>query len=133
VALALVDLDHFKLLNDEHGHLEGDDVLKGVAQHLLGSLRASDAVFRIGGEEFLLVLPGVDVQEARQRLESICQGLASRPLPTRSGVRAVTLSAGLAMWPAQGHALDELLHAADVALYEAKRAGRNRVQVCAQV
>ncbi|WP_370869473.1 histidine kinase N-terminal 7TM domain-containing protein [Pseudomonas sp.] len=133
VALALVDLDHFKLLNDEHGHLEGDDVLKGVAQHLLSSLRASDAVFRIGGEEFLLVLPGVDVQEARQRLESICQGLASRPLPTRSGVRAVTLSAGLAMWPAQGHALDELLHAADVALYEAKRAGRNRVQVCAQV
>ncbi|MDA7084806.1 histidine kinase N-terminal 7TM domain-containing protein [Pseudomonas sp. SA3-5] len=132
VALALIDLDHFKQLNDEYGHLAGDDVLKGVAQHLLDNLRASDAVFRIGGEEFLLILPGVDLAEARKRLESICLGLAASPLPTRSGERTVTLSAGLALWPEQGHALDELLHAADVALYEAKRAGRNRVQVCAQ-
>ncbi|MDX1722199.1 MAG: histidine kinase N-terminal 7TM domain-containing protein [Pseudomonas sp.] len=132
VALALIDLDHFKQLNDEYGHLAGDDVLKGVAQHLLDNLRASDAVFRIGGEEFLLILPGVDVQEAHKRLESICQGLAASPLPTRSGERTVTLSAGLVLWPAQGGALDELLHAADVALYEAKRAGRNRVQVCSQ-
>lgn len=132
LALALIDLDHFKQLNDEYGHLAGDDVLKGVAQHLLDNLRASDAVFRIGGEEFLLVLPGVDAAEARKCLESICQGLAGSPLPTRSGERTVTLSAGLALWPEQGRALDELLHAADVALYAAKRAGRNRVQVCAQ-
>lgn len=127
IALALIDLDHFKRLNDEHGHLVGDDVLRGVAQHLLGSLRCSDALFRIGGEEFLLILPGADAGEARQRLDAICQSLAAQPLPTRGGARQVTLSAGLAMWPEQGRALDELLQAADSALYQAKHAGRNRV------
>lgn len=129
LALALIDLDHFKRLNDEFGHLVGDEVLKGVAQHLLDSLRVSDAVFRIGGEEFLLILPSADAEEARARLETICQRLAESALPTRSGLRHVTLSAGLAVYPAQGQALDELLHVADVALYEAKRTGRNRVRV----
>lgn len=127
IALALIDLDHFKQLNDEHGHLEGDDVLKGVAQHLLENLRSSDAVFRIGGEEFLLILPRVDAQEARSRLEAICRDLAAHPLPTRGGARYVTLSAGLAMWPEQGVVLDELLQVADAALYQAKHEGRNRV------
>lgn len=127
ISLALIDLDHFKLLNDEYGHLEGDDVLKGVAQHLLENLRTSDAVFRIGGEEFLLILPRADAHEARQRLETICRDLAAHPLPTRGGARYVTLSAGLALWPEQGLALDELLQVADAALYQAKHAGRNRV------
>ncbi|WP_137820515.1 histidine kinase N-terminal 7TM domain-containing protein [Pseudomonas sp. 2FG] len=129
IALALIDLDHFKRLNDTHGHLVGDDVLKVVAQHLTDSLRSSDAVFRIGGEEFLLILPGAGVQEAQQRLALICRQLAGSPLPTRSGPQTVTLSAGLAFWPAQGQTLDELMQAADAALYEAKRSGRN--QVCA--
>ncbi|MEX6503886.1 histidine kinase N-terminal 7TM domain-containing diguanylate cyclase [Pseudomonas zhanjiangensis] len=129
LALALIDLDHFKRLNDEFGHLVGDEVLKAVAQHLLDSLRVSDAVFRIGGEEFLLILPNADAEEAHKRLEAICQRLAASALPTRSGPRHVTLSAGLAVYPAQGQALDELLHAADVALYEAKRTGRNRVRL----
>jgi diguanylate cyclase (GGDEF)-like protein len=127
IALALIDLDHFKRLNDEHGHLEGDDVLKGVAQHLLENLRTSDAVFRIGGEEFLLILPGVDAAEARARLQTICRTLAEQPLPTRSGARYVTLSAGLALWPYQGIELDRLLQIADRELYRAKGEGRNRV------
>ncbi|MDP3814945.1 histidine kinase N-terminal 7TM domain-containing protein [Pseudomonas sp.] len=127
IALALIDLDHFKRLNDEHGHLEGDDVLKGVAEHLRDSLRSSDAVFRIGGEEFLLILPRADAQEARQRLDCICCSLAAHPLPTRGGARYVTLSAGLALWPEQGLVLDELLQVADAALYQAKDEGRNRV------
>ncbi|MBU2294410.1 MAG: GGDEF domain-containing protein, partial [Gammaproteobacteria bacterium] len=127
ISLALIDLDHFKLLNDEHGHLEGDDVLKGVAQHLLENLRSSDAVFRIGGEEFLLILPRADAHEARARMETICRDLAAHPLPTRGGARYVTLSAGLALWPEQGLVLDELLQVADAALYKAKHAGRNRV------
>ncbi|HLD68853.1 MAG TPA: histidine kinase N-terminal 7TM domain-containing protein [Pseudomonas sp.] len=129
LALALIDLDHFKWLNDQHGHLVGDDVLKSVAQHLRNSLRSSDAVFRIGGEEFLLILPGAHADEARCRLESLCRELASSPLPSRGGDQVVTLSAGVAIWPAQGDSLDELLHAADVALYQAKREGRNRVAV----
>ena len=127
ISLALIDLDHFKLLNDEYGHLEGDDVLKGVAQHLLDNLRSSDAVFRIGGEEFLLILPRANALEARARLDSICRELAAHPLPTRGGARYVTLSAGLALWPEQGQALDELLQVADAALYQAKHEGRNRV------
>lgn len=127
LSLALIDLDHFKQLNDEHGHLDGDDVLKSVAQHLLVNLRSSDTVFRIGGEEFLLILPGADSLEAAKRLEVICLGLAQKPIETRSGVRHVTLSAGLALWPDQGQVLDELLRAADAALYQAKRGGRNRV------
>jgi len=127
LALALIDLDHFKRLNDECGHLVGDDVLKAVAQHLLDNLRSTDAVFRIGGEEFLLILPGADPREASERLQSICAQLATRDVATRGGDQRVTLSAGLAHWPEQGQALDELLQAADAALYQAKRDGRNRV------
>ena len=128
LALALIDLDHFKQLNDSHGHLVGDEVLRAVAKHLEMNLRSTDAVFRIGGEEFLLILPGVDAAEASQRVESLREQLASVRLPTRAGALQVTLSAGLALWPEHGHALDELLQAADAALYEAKHAGRNRVQ-----
>ncbi len=127
LALAMLDLDHFKQLNDTCGHLVGDDVLKAVAQHLLGNVRGSDAVFRIGGEEFLLILPGADGEEAQRRLELICQGLAAQPLNTRGGLQRVTLSAGLALYPAQGDDLDALLACADAALYRAKGAGRNRV------
>ncbi|WP_275545516.1 histidine kinase N-terminal 7TM domain-containing protein [Pseudomonas sp. Marseille-Q0931] len=127
LALALIDLDHFKQLNDEYGHLVGDDVLKSVAQHLLDNLRSTDAVFRIGGEEFLLILSGLNAQAAHARLESLRMQLASVEHPTRMGTMPVTLSAGIAVWPANGGQLDALLHAADIALYAAKRGGRNRI------
>ncbi|MFI8745717.1 histidine kinase N-terminal 7TM domain-containing protein [Pseudomonas sp. NPDC077186] len=129
LAVALIDLDHFKRLNDECGHLVGDDVLKAVAQHLLDNLRSTDAVFRIGGEEFLLILPGLDAAAATSRLESLRAQLAQIGQPTRVGTLPVTLSAGIALWPAHGDGLDGLLQAADVALYTAKRNGRNRVQL----
>ncbi len=127
LALALIDLDHFKALNDAHGHLVGDDVLVLVAQLLTDALRSTDAVFRIGGEEFLLILPGVAPEEARQRVEAICMQLATTQVATRNGPQAVTLSAGMAFWPAQGEFLDDLLQIADKALYHAKRSGRNQV------
>ncbi|MFI8480387.1 histidine kinase N-terminal 7TM domain-containing protein [Pseudomonas sp. NPDC078700] len=127
LSLALIDLDHFKLLNDKHGHLEGDDVLKALADNLRRNVRSSDAAFRIGGEEFLLVLPGADLEEASKRLNIICKQLAEQPLETRGGLRQVTLSAGVACWPIQGASLDELLDIADAALYQAKRGGRNQV------
>ena len=127
LALALIDLDHFKALNDAHGHLVGDDVLVLVSQLLTDALRSTDAVFRIGGEEFLLILPGVAPEEARQRVEAICMQLANTQVSTRNGPQTVTLSAGMAFWPAQGEFLDELLQIADKALYQAKRSGRNQV------
>lgn len=111
----------------------GDDVLKGVAGFLECSLRSTDAVFRIGGEEFLLILPGADSEEARLRLEAIRRELADTGLATRGGKLHVTLSAGLAIWPSQGQSLDELLQVADAALYDAKRNGRNQVCALARV
>lgn len=132
IALALIDLDHFKQLNDHHGHLVGDDVLRAVSIQLTGNLRGSDAVFRIGGEEFLLLLPGVTGKEALARLHGLCQALAGQALPTRVGPLSVTLSAGLAVWPDQGRTLEELMQMADAALYEAKRSGRNQVRRLAE-
>ena len=129
LALAMIDLDHFKQLNDNHGHLVGDEVLQAVAQHLQDNLRSTDAVFRIGGEEFLLILPDVELDEAVSRVDCLREQLAASDLPTRAGAMNVTLSAGVALWPSHGHALEELMQAADRALYQAKRDGRDRVQV----
>jgi diguanylate cyclase (GGDEF)-like protein len=129
LALAMLDLDHFKALNDSCGHLVGDDVLKALAAQLSGHLRSSDALFRIGGEEFVLIMPGADAAVALSRLQSICRELASTPLSTRDGPQTITVSIGLALWPAQGQSLEQLLSAADSAMYTAKSAGRNRVEL----
>ncbi|MBX9913137.1 MAG: diguanylate cyclase [Pseudomonadaceae bacterium] len=131
LALAMLDLDHFKALNDSFGHLVGDDVLKALAAQLSGHLRSSDALFRIGGEEFVLIMPGADAAVALSRLQSICRELASTPLHTRDGPQTITVSIGLALWPAQGQSLEQLLSAADSAMYAAKNAGRNRVELSA--
>ncbi|EIK46360.1 diguanylate cyclase with PAS/PAC sensor [Cellvibrio sp. BR] len=127
MVLALIDLDHFKQLNDDHGHLIGDDVLKSVALFLVENVRASDVLFRIGGEEFLVILPDVDAQAAFTRLNKLCSAFAAVPMDTRKGGLSLTFSAGLALWPEQGDTLDELILHADAALYRAKAAGRNCV------
>jgi diguanylate cyclase (GGDEF)-like protein len=129
LALALIDLDHFKQVNDRFGHLVGDDLLRAVAQFLQESLRSSDALFRFGGEEFLLIMPGATTRLARERLENICRALAATSLATRGGDQQITLSAGLVVWPELVGELEQLLAVADVALYEAKHGGRNRVCV----
>jgi diguanylate cyclase (GGDEF)-like protein len=127
MALALIDLDHFKKLNDEHGHLIGDDLLKSVAIFLVENLRASDVLFRIGGEEFLVILADVDAQDAFKRISTLCNDFAITPMDTRKGSLQLTFSAGVAIWPTQGETLDELIQYADAALYRAKDAGRNCV------
>ena len=111
------------------GHALIRRALQAVAQHLQGNLRSTDAVFRIGGEEFLLILPDVELAEAVSRVDCLREQLAASDLPTRAGAMNVTLSAGVALWPSHGHALEELMQAADRALYQAKRDGRDRVQV----
>jgi diguanylate cyclase (GGDEF)-like protein len=132
LVLALIDLDHFKVLNDSHGHMVGDEVLRAVADFFETRLRSTDVVFRIGGEEFLLILTGLDVGEALARVESLRDQFASTAIMTRAGPMTVRFSAGLACRRVHGEELDELMQAADAALYQAKREGRNRVLLAAE-
>ena len=131
VAFALLDLDHFKQVNDRHGHRSGDALLKAFADTVRARLRTSDVFGRTGGEEFGLVLPGTDLAGARWLLDAIRREVEAIQLLSDSGqpVR-VTMSAGMALAD-EGGALsgDRLYGRADQALYEAKRAGRNRVEV----
>ncbi len=132
IALALADLDHFKRINDAHGHAVGDEVLRGLAARLAGRMRATDGVFRFGGEEFVLLLPGAGGADALARLAGLCEAVRTEPIATSAGPLACTLSVGVAQWSPQRPAgLDQLLHAADVALYRAKAAGRDRIEPAA--
>jgi diguanylate cyclase (GGDEF)-like protein len=134
VAVLLADLDHFKRINDTLGHLAGDIVLRQTAQRLLHAVRPYDAVGRYGGEEFLFVLPGCDGESALGLAERLRQCIAAGRINVESVEVQVTLSLGVAVSPGEAE-LDavELLRAADAALYEAKRAGRNRVHLSAPV
>lgn len=127
LALVMIDIDHFKRINDRFGHLVGDDVLAQVARCLIANLRATDIVFRYGGEEFLVIMPTPDLAHARERMGDVRRRLACASLPTRGGTLHVTFSAGMARWPDDGDTLDALLRVADAALYVAKRDGRNRL------
>jgi len=131
VAFVLLDLDHFKLVNDRHGHRTGDLVLRGFAAAVRGRLRASDVFGRTGGEEFGLVLPATDVAGARWLVEAIRRAVEDMALTGADGQAVrVTVSAGVAVAsPGSTLSGDRLYGQADQALYEAKHAGRNRVEV----
>lgn len=128
VGLIMLDVDHFKQINDTHGHTVGDDVLIEICQRLGQSLRGFDSLGRFGGEEFLFVLPECDLQEAETVAERIRQTIASRPIATADGDINVSVSCGVSSYPGCGHRINQLLVAADQALYLAKRNGRNRVE-----
>jgi diguanylate cyclase len=121
----LVDLDHFKRVNDEHGHAVGDEVLQGVAGRLESAVRGSDRVGRWGGEEFLVLLSEFDLDRVTRIAERLHAAIGSEPL--RSGLR-VTASLGVAV-KLPGEVFGQALERADRALYTAKEAGRNRVCV----
>ncbi|CCO08185.1 GGDEF domain-containing protein [Desulforamulus hydrothermalis] len=125
LALVMLDLDHFKKINDEFGHPAGDQVLVRVASVMKAHLRQGDSVARYGGEEFVLVLPGASRQVALEVAERIRAAVAN--LNWQDGWQ-VTVSAGVAAYPEDGRDLPELLKKADLALYRAKARGRNRVQ-----
>src|SRR3954452_10781648 len=122
VAVVCIDLDHFKVINDAHGHAEGDRVLAATAERLRSVVRATDMVGRLGGEEFVLILPGVDVEAAEDCAERARAALAE--LTVRG--RPLAASAGVAASPADGVDASELLENGDAALYWAKRTGRAR-------
>jgi diguanylate cyclase (GGDEF)-like protein len=118
------DLDHFKAINDTYGHGKGDDVLRVMGHQLIATLRPSDCVGRIGGEEFLLFAPGTDASQAQMLAEKIRKGIANTRIPGIEG-RKVTTSIGIATLTDET-SLEQLIQHADEALYQVKNNGRNR-------
>ncbi|MCD6043133.1 MAG: diguanylate cyclase, partial [Burkholderiales bacterium] len=124
----MVDVDHFKSINDEHGHLVGDSVLRMLARRFEGVLRTYDAAGRFGGEEFLLALPDCDAHYGQAVAERLRKEIESRPVRTRQGDVQVTASFGVAAaTPGNQVEVEGLIRAADAAMYRAKFTGRNRV------
>jgi diguanylate cyclase (GGDEF)-like protein len=123
VAVLLIDIDRFKRVNDRFGHLAGDVALREVGRVLADGVREADAVGRFGGEEFVVLLPGVDRRAALQ----VAERVRTRVSDVRVAGEPLSVSIGLACTPHDGNGVAELLHAADAALYRAKDLGRNRV------
>jgi diguanylate cyclase (GGDEF)-like protein len=133
LALLLLDLDHFKKLNDTYGHPAGDAALAAAARLLVGLLRKGDLAARYGGEEFAAILPGSDEGGALRMAERVRHALEAERLVFEGARLAVTASFGAAVWPADGREAAALVAAADRALYAAKQGGRNRVAAASQL
>jgi len=126
IGILLMDLDRFKLVNDECGHAAGDALLRNVGRAIQATLRSGDAAVRYGGEEFLVMLHDADEAGALRVAEAIQEVLAKLPVPGDS-VDRVTASIGVAFFPRHGSVLDEVVNVADVAMYQAKAQGRDRI------
>jgi diguanylate cyclase (GGDEF)-like protein len=130
LSLAMCDLDRFKMINDNYGHAAGDEVLRRVAHLLASVLRAGDGVIRWGGEEFVLALPGVELERARRIVERARSWVEREPIEVDGRRLPVTISVGVAE-RRPGESRAALIARADEALYAAKQAGRNRVELAA--
>ncbi len=127
-SVIVLDIDHFKRVNDDYGHDAGDIVLRAVAEVLRKAVRAEDIACRYGGEEFVLLMPGAGADIARERAERVRAAVAASTLVhADQSLGALTISAGVASYPDHGDTAERLIKAADIALYKAKRSGRNRV------
>ncbi|MBB5839659.1 diguanylate cyclase [Kribbella italica] len=142
MAVLLIDIDHFKMVNDRHGHLVGDEALRAVATILRSAIRAKDVIGRFGGEEFVIALPDTDLSDAVVTADRLRTAVAASPLAAMcAGVLDdpeldpdtfhLTVSIGIAVSPSDGQTVDELLFRADRAMYAAKAAGRDRVRAAA--
>lgn len=130
LVLMMIDIDHFKRFNDQHGHEAGDQVLREVAQVLQSQARGSDVASRYGGEEFTIVLADITQVLALERAQRVRQEVEKLVLhPSGQDAGTVTISIGLSQFPTHGSTVEALLLAADKALYVAKSAGRNRVVI----
>jgi len=129
LCLIMLDIDHFKRVNDNHGHQAGDAVLREVARRLRSALRQSDLAIRYGGEEFMLLLPHTDLANALVVAEKLRQAIADQPVPLdkAGNTLAITISLGVASLNPD-EAAEHLIERADQALYRAKHGGRNRVE-----
>ncbi|WP_349292058.1 GGDEF domain-containing protein [Pseudomonas sp. KB-10] len=126
LSIAMLDLDHFKQINDSHGHLVGDAVLRHCADHLQQRLRRNDSIGRYGGEEFLLILPGTDASGALELVDQLRQSLTQHPAQIDDKHIALSFSAGVyGSTSSVAEDITAMLLKADTALYRAKHAGRN--------
>jgi diguanylate cyclase (GGDEF)-like protein len=142
MAVLLIDIDHFKQVNDKHGHLVGDEALRAVATILRSAIRTKDVIGRFGGEEFVIALPDTDLPDATITADRLRSAVAASPLAAMcAGVLDdpdldpdtlhLTVSIGVAVYPSDGQTVDDLLQRADRAMYAAKAAGRDRVRLAA--
>jgi len=129
ISLMMIDIDHFKRLNDTRGHKAGDQVLKELGNFLLTSVRQGDIVCRYGGEEFLIIMPGVHISDAHARAEKLCADFSNLSVFYEEHKLHATISIGVSVFPSHGNTSDEIISAADSAMYAAKQAGRNTVRV----
>jgi len=130
VGVMAIDVDHFKRVNDTLGHEVGDIALRGIAEVLASCVREEDIACRAGGEEFVIILPGTGKTALRSRAEALRKTIEQARIPAGDGTLKLTVSIGLASFPSYGDSGQAVLRAADVALYKAKAAGRNRVMMC---
>jgi two-component system, cell cycle response regulator len=129
LTVIMIDIDHFKNINDQFGHLTGDAVLRQTAERLRLNIRRYDSVGRFGGEEFLVVAPAVKGKTSLGIAERLRLAFSGNPITTGEGIHPVTLSLGVAIKDEHAHAdVNSLIKAADEALYRAKKTGRNRIE-----
>src|SRR5690606_23660634 len=130
LGIAVLDLDNFKRVNDTYGHQAGDELLRKVGARLVGAVRGQDLVFRLGGDEFLLLMIDTDADVAKRIAERVRRAITDDTIPTRRGNLVASASVGLTMRaPDEKLTVDELLERADEALRRSKSDGRNRVRV----
>ena len=129
LSISILDLDHFKNVNDTYGHTTGDEVLRSVAARLREQIRHPDTIGRYGGEEFLIVLPNSQIQAAAEQASRLCQQIRRTSIDANTHVLSVTISIGVAQFRVGQENWEGFLHRADEALYQAKNAGRDRWMV----
>jgi diguanylate cyclase (GGDEF)-like protein len=130
LGVIMVDVDHFKQVNDIHGHDAGDAMLKSIARTFEGSLRPEDMPCRYGGEEFLILLAEIDLPTLHERAETLRRSVADLSVEYRKvTLPPASVSAGIALYPQHGSTAEEVIQAADLALYAAKKAGRNQTAI----
>ena len=129
VSVLIMDIDHFKGINDSYGHTFGDEALKVLSTLINDNIRAGDIAYRYGGDEFIIVMPGAGIEIAKKRAETISRAFNTTPIQDGGKQAPATISVGISIYPEHGGDDIEILRAADSALYQAKQAGRNRMHV----
>jgi diguanylate cyclase (GGDEF)-like protein len=138
LSVLMLDLDQFKTFNDAHGHVAGDELLRALGNFMRTHTRADDVACRYGGDEFTIILPNASIENAIRRAEALRNGARNaqaagpdRPDGPDGHREPITISVGIAAYPEHGRTAEELLRAADTALFQAKRSGRNQVATAA--